>query len=68
MSIHKKKSAREGRGMGNQCSDAWHNAPLWDNIGPDANKNKPVEEKVDEVKLEDLEVKERMRRLQAMAY
>ncbi|CAL9994348.1 hypothetical protein VPHK567_0367 [Vibrio phage K567] len=71
-SIHDKSSARQGRGMGNQCSDAWHNSPLWDNIGPNAKKDgEPVEEFKVEEKVEDLselELRDRMRRLQAMAH
>lgn len=71
MSQANKSHARQGRGVGNGYNDNWRNSPLWDNIGPRSKQddNPETEEvKVEAVDLEDLELKERMKRLQSMAY
>lgn len=65
--------ARAGRGKGNCCNSNWFDNPLWDKIGPDARKkqDKPdevVEEEVVVDNLDDLPLRERIRRLQSLAY
>ena len=32
------QDARANRGSGNQCSKAWYDSPLWQNVGPLAKK------------------------------
>lgn len=67
MSQFNKTHARQGRGVGNGHNDNWRNSPLWDSIDK-KNAVEKEEPEVEEVKLDDLDLKARMKRLQAMAY
>ncbi|ALP47281.1 hypothetical protein vBValMR10Z_247 [Vibrio phage vB_ValM_R10Z] len=72
--IHQKSHAREGRGSGNGHNENWRNAPLWKNIGPNAEKIKKEaeaaekDEEIDKPNLDELSQRERMRRLQSIAH
>ncbi|ALP47655.1 hypothetical protein phiST2_0176 [Vibrio phage phi-ST2] len=74
--IHQKTHAREGRGSGNGYNENWRNAPLWKNIGPNAEKIKKEaetedaekDEEIDKPNLDELSQRERMRRLQSIAH
>lgn len=70
------KDARAGRGAGNGHNENWYNAPIWETFSAKKNMQKAVDsyestcdnERIDEQENAEHELKQRMKKLQALAY